>query len=182
MKQFLNLQYLVFVLALSLRSSYQDLCEWQVNRDLIMSKLTPNGQVTAKKILKDLQYLSGSAIQPIYEEVNSENLMIIDNLLRTDFYMLKTLHKFLNYGNASFGAGELIDLCKQETDEMELLQLFKDFNQWSVLKLLNSIHSKFLNVYPSIKAINKLLDQSLYETLKNNENPEIFKAFDKLLK
>ncbi len=183
MKQFFMLQYLVFILVFkfNIGPSYQDMCEWQENRDLIISKLTPKGQIIAKKILQDLQYLSGSAIQPIYEEVKSDNWKIIDNLFETDFDMLKSLNEFLNYGNASFGLGELIDLCKQEKDTIELLESFKPFNQWPVLKLLNSIRTKFLSVYPSIKAINKLLDQSLYETLKKNEDPEITDAFDKIL-
>ena len=57
------------VLMMSMYVVYGDVnqtCSWQQQRNNLIKKLTPAGQSTVIKILLDLQYIFGAAVQPIF--------------------------------------------------------------------------------------------------------------------
>lgn len=157
-----------------------DLCEWQTKRDNLINKLTPAGQNVTHQILKDLQLITGAGLQPIYEQVKNENKRIINKLIETDKESFDLFLNLLGYGNPNCGAGDLIDLCKYETDKRTVISTFKRSNRISILILLKSIDDKYFKVYPTLLAVNRQLDDDLYQFLMKNEDPYILEALAKL--
>lgn len=171
----------IILLSLSVASlSRADLCEWQTKRDNLIKKLTPPGQNVTKQILKDLQYITGAAMQPIYEQIKEEYKMLVNKLIENDKQAFDFLLNLLGYGNPNCGAGDLVDLCKYETDKRIVVSMFKRSNRVSVLILLKAIDDKYFRVYPSLLAVNRQLDDNFYQYLIKNEDPYVLEALAKL--
>ena len=80
-------------------AQFLDLCVWQKSRDSVIAKFTPTGQATAIQIMKDLQYVVGAAIQPLYNQIRAENPTLITQLETTDNLNFQAFYNFLGYGN-----------------------------------------------------------------------------------
>lgn len=176
----LKILLLISIIALSLNQVKSDLCEWQTKRDDLIAQLTPAGQNVTKQILKDLQYITGAAVQPIYEQVKEEKKSIIDQLMQTDKVSFEYMLNFIGYDNPSCGAGDLIDLCKYESDKKMVVNSFSRMNRFNVLRLFKAIDEKYFKVYPSLLAINRQLDDGLYQFLNTNEDLYVLEALAKL--
>lgn len=161
--------------------SSAEVCAWQTKRDSLIKTLTPSGQKTATTILKDLQYIAGAGVQPLYEYVskkfNSSVVQLTQSADAPKFFKLANLY---GVGNLSLGAGELRDGCQDAKDVEALIKTFLPVNQEAVVKIVSAIDEGFGVIFPVIVSINRLLDYKLYDQLTASENPATLVAIASL--
>ena len=137
----------------------------------MIKTLTPSGQKTVATILKDLQYISGAALQPVYEYVGKKFLPAIIQLSQSSdapkFFKLVALY---GVGNLSIGAGELRDNCQDAKDVDALVKTLSPMNQEVAVKMIMALGEGFKITFPVVMSINKLLDSKLYDQLMASEN------------
>ena len=100
-------------------TNYFDLCALQNKRDEMISKLTPEGQQSVKKILYNFQYAVLNSIKPFIKLATSEAtsaLFLQTNLQNNQAF--KTFLSFLTFGLDVIpiqDTGKLIDLCNYQS-------------------------------------------------------------------
>lgn len=80
-------------------STSSDACAWSALASAAIGKLTPAGQQTVLKELKDIQLYMGAALQPVYEYLGGVYKNEIAAVNATDSAQLANLGAFLGYGN-----------------------------------------------------------------------------------
>ena len=99
----MKLLLIIFTSALSAyitSASYSsDTCAWSTTASEIIAKLTPAGQQTVVKELKDFQLYIGAAMQPAYEYIGEVHKNDIASVNSTDSVQLDKLSAFLGVGN-----------------------------------------------------------------------------------
>jgi len=179
--KFLILFSIVSSLIVSLNAQFPDLCAWQRSRDDVISKLTPQGQVTMAQILRDLQTAVGVAVQPIYQQVRAQYPNLISQLEQSDNQNFQTFLNFLGYGNPNCGSGPLADLCQVTNSGTTLFNNFKLENQHAVLTLLQAIVTRVISTVPVIEALVAYHDSALVTKLETSESSENLAALGKIM-
>ena len=167
----------------AIASRQQQTCAWQNSTKLLIQQLTPQGQQTLNTIILDLQYITGAAIQPMFEKIAKKYAKQIVQITNTqaDTNKIIQLGQLFGYGNLKCGAPPLIDACQKVKDIETLIISFTSTNQKIVNQIFDDFGSLFLEQFKSMVAVNTLLDASLYQQLGQTENKSVLVVLQKLL-
>lgn len=158
----------------------EEVCQWGAKRTELIKQLTPYGQTVVTRILKDLQYISGAAIQPVFEFVKKQNNETVNRLLNsTDAGKFGTLLNYYGVGNYTSGSGNLRDVCQDAKNVETIIKSFTPANRQLVIPLVEAVHQGFNMIFPVVISINRLLDYRLYDQLES-ENQAVLEALANL--
>ena len=161
-----------FILNLSLKLVLADPCSWQKKFKSEIKKLTPHGQKAANKIVYDLYYILGAAVQPLFDQIMNDYSETINNISNSvDHETLIALRDNLGIGNSTVVTLYFINYCKSYLQTHAIIDSFTAENKQSAYEMFNYYVNKFLEVYPSVLAIHRLLDDALFRKITKIERP-----------
>ena len=166
---------LFLIIALSYSHVSSDPCTWSRNLTATISKLTPAGKVTVKKILADLNILVSAGIQPIWNatismySVNSSS----KSLLNVDQVKLKALRTQLCINNIPCSITYLNNYCASWNKTVSLVAAFSTADKELINQVLNTFNYYSATVYPILTSINQYLDSSLFAMVTKSESASL---------
>ena len=147
-----------------------DPCTWEAKLNAQLKKLTKSGQVTAKQIIKDLYYIMGAGVQPVFDFILINYSSQINEILNsTDASKLKSLYTNMCFKNSKCSTAYFTSYCANYKKTYSIVASFTDKNRILVENMIETLYYKVAQIYPSFLAINQLLDASLYSKLMKSE-------------
>ncbi len=98
--KFLLLVSILALSAVTINASYsKGVCDWEGSISTAIGKLTPDGQKTVLKVLKDFQFYWGAAVQAVYDHEGDHESKNIARVNATDSAQLAKIFDFIGVGN-----------------------------------------------------------------------------------
>ena len=168
--------------------SVPDLCLWQQKRDELVSQLSPKGQESVKKILKNMETAIFGSVKPLLKLVTAE---VSSNILKQnnkDSANLNTFLTILSYGIDMLpfsDSGFLLDLCGYQTNSRMAFSTLRPETQTTTANIFANI---FNQVFPSVRRalVNQVSNtvpqnEQLIQQLKKTESSDNLQELNKLI-
>jgi hypothetical protein len=153
------------------------MCQTQITRNNLISKLSPGGQKKITQIGMDVQFTTGAAVQQVWNFIGIiYGVSIAKISSSSDASKLNQLGQILGYNNYTFGAGPMQDLCAFQSTINNLVASFSSINQPSVQTILNAYVSGLKGLSNSVLVIVNHFDAPILDFLSKTENSTILNA------
>ena len=153
------------------------MCQAQITRNNLVSRLSPGGQENLTKIGMDVQYTTGAIAQQVWNFIGIIYGVSVAKISSTsDASKLNQLGQVLGYNNYTFGAGPMQDLCALQSTVKNLVASFSSANQHSVQTILNAYLSGLKGLSNSVLVIVNHFNAPILNYLNKTENSTILNA------
>jgi len=153
------------------------ICQAQITRNNLASKLSPGGQKNVTQIALDVQYTTGAVAQQIWGFLGLIYGANVSQIAYSaDGSKLAQLGSLLGNSNYTYGAGPLQDLCALQSNVNKLVASFSSANQPTVQAIVNGFVTGLKGMTGTVLTTVNYFDAPILNYLNKTENSTVMNA------